>query len=316
MSISPQDINFYLTSLVPFSEQLNPASSIGGFVSTSYVYPSYSTLNDIGPSEIDINIDTADAVNYKFATIGNEIMLVNESSSGTINVDRAVNDIEEFHVANSKVFMLNDHMLFDNNFYGRSMSQYRCVAMTNDSSVDVMKNVRIYLRYKGQYPTSMCRIGVEIPRNNPIISTSSSGDGVSVIDTSLDGLYSNNEFDNSYLTFTSGPNAGQSRMILSYDASATEFIVDSSFPYSIGTDSFNVVTPIQRLNTIYDVPEKSQYFTGIHNFNYYNPIKIGLGVRGNNLGPGQSIYIWIERKVLISNYNVLNNSILTVVYDV
>ena len=306
------DLLIYLTSLEPTIAQNNYAQSIGGYVSSSQLYDKTYLSQQVGLYDQSIIVnDYNDILGLEYISINGESMKIIQPTSNTISVvSRAISGARQSHGADDTVYgiSLADN-IFDN-FYSKNNKQYRCISIKNSNLVDTAYNVAIDLSSNSINNGSEIRIAVEVPKHSYMGDLyADSGSKRTVVDSYFAGKYSDDYFKDSVLRFpydTYGSlNAGQQRIIQSYDDSTGTFVLAESVPYAVSYgDLFEIdAAPATRLKTgIMDDPSTSY----ISAFKNSGSISININSRGNDsLGPNDVIYLWLEKNIF-GGYEAVN----------
>ena len=307
------EIKYYLTSLQNSIAQTNLSQSIGGYISTSLLYPETTITSTISFFDTTLVLnDFTQVLNYEYLFLGYELIKVNTITSNTVTVqERSVNGIRDSHILGDIVKGVSSRLLFDN-FFNEDNKQYRCFAIKNVSTATTFFNVLAKLSLNSQNGYSSYRIAVEIPTNDYVTSTSTSaGTDFVLIDSSLTS-YNQNQFDNAVINILSGVNLGQTRIISSFDSLTGSVTVSSAFPHDIVTGvNYEIEpAPAQRVSSGELSPNiLSTRFSGFNNVNIDVPIDINnLRDNGSNLEPNDVVYVWIERSLLINGASYDNNT--------
>lgn len=319
------DIKFYLTSLEPGIAQTVYSQSIGGYISTSLVNLETTVASIVGLYDTTINLNTpssgnwSDWGNIEYINIGNEIIKVDTILDGTISViQRGVNGVTSMHLANNACTGMVTSKLF-NNVFDENNKQYRCITVKNTSTNWILREGFIYIKQNSRNINSTFKIAIEIPKSNYLERTSTGWSNIQIIDTSLIGNYDSNIFTDAYLTITSGPNIGQSRIISSFDTDTGIFVLTSSLPYDYNAEysqyvSYNIEpSPAQRIKTGTISPVvDTTYVSAFSKTEEYYPLSINiLGIKhGGDLNPDNLFYIWIEHSIEKNSDLFENNNII------
>jgi len=322
------NLEFYLTSLEPGLAQENYSQSLGGYISTSLIYPQTTLSSTIGLYDTGLTLDLPSSGNWndwdelEYISIGSEIIKVEEISSTTVEIiERGINGILNMHLSNDMVTGLSSGSLFNNNF-NNNYNQYRCIAVKNVSSSWVCENVFVYIKQNSRNPNVEIKASIEVPLSGYLNSESSSWDNSSITDRGIAETYENNHFKGAYLRINNGPNSDQNRIITNYDGTNGKFTF-SSVPYDYDNTLYsNIVSyevepsPAQRIKTGIESPVTN--ITRVSAFSktdQYYPISINVdnNTDGGSLNPNEIFYIWLERTLKKgSNIFVEDNSIITV----
>lgn len=312
------EIKYYLTSLQNSIAQTNLSQSIGGYISTSLLYPETTITSTVSFFDTTLILnDFTQVLNYEYLFLGYELIKVDAITSNTVTVqERSVNGIRDSHVSGDIVKGVSSRLLFDN-FFSEDNKQYRCFAIKNVSTATTFFNVSVKLSLNSQNDYISYRIAVEMSSNDYVTSTSTSaGTDFVLIDSSLTS-YNQNQFDSAVINILSGSNLGQTRIISSFNHLTGSVTVSSAFPHDIaaGVNYEIEPAPAQRLSSGELSPNiLSNRFSGFNNVNIDVPIDVNnLRDNGSNLEPNDVTYVWVERSLLI-NGDAYNNN--TFVLDV
>lgn len=303
MSISRTDLKFYLTSVEPNIPQTIFSQSIGGYISTSLVYPETTLTSTAGLYSETLSLSSYSSLLDKtYVSVGAETMKVESISSNNINItQRSLNTSRYSHPSGFVIRGVSDG--FFNDDLNDDLKQYRCVALKNTSTSDTAYNMKIYLKQDTVNSGSTIKLAVEVPKSDYLSSTSTSWSSMYLVDTSLGTTYDDNHFSDALLVFTSGPNSGQTRLISSYDKSENKFVFYNSLPFTSGNPAavtyYVLPSPAQRIASgIYSPTFNSTRVSSLQSPTLSSPISIDVNSQrtdGNNLGHDDLIYIWIER---------------------
>jgi hypothetical protein len=326
MAASRNSARFFLTSAEPGISQTIYSQSIGGYPSTSLVYPE-------GTLSVGLDLYEDDALNVTSGSVTDlsgksyihsrgEVINTDSISSVSTNIQtRAINEVNASHIQgadNGIVDGLDSSLVFNDNFNDQ-FKQYRCISIKNIDASNSLYDVGIYLRQKSRNTGSQVKIAVEMPKNDYTTGsvTSDSGDNISFIDTSLISAgFVDNHFATAVLTFTGGSNINQYRIISSYDSSTGSIVLQSSLPYAPSTgDAYKVDPgPSQRLVSAIDTPSfGTTYVSELQIPRLDGAIDIDIsGSRdnGSDLQTNDIIYIWLERTLSKDSPFFSNNNIV------
>jgi hypothetical protein len=325
MAITKSDIKFYLTSVEPENEQTLYAQSIGGHAATvtgdssaSLVYPETTLGSSVGLYGSTLSLaDYTDLSGMSYVSMHNEIIKTETIASNSVTIsDRTLNGLRNSYVSSDIVRGIPVSNIFDNSV-SEDGRQYRCLAVKNISSTETAYNVLVYIKQSSRNVNSDIRIAVEMPQNDVLTGTTTSGGtNTTVRDSTLMSLFSDNHFQNAVLRFTSGSNVNQFRTIISYDGSSGVFVLDSSLPFeaSAGQDYRVESGPTQRIKSgIVSPVFGTTRVTSLSVASRTNPISIDVsGIRdhGSDMQPDDIFYIWIERKLIKNSSQFDENSIV------
>ena len=325
MAASRNSVRFFLTSAEPKLSQTIYSQTIGGYPSTSLVYPEGVLDSNIGLYKGDTLPITAGSVadlsGKSYIHSRGEIIQTDSIISVSTDIKlRAVNGVNASHVQGSTYGVIDglDSLLFNDNF-NNQFKQYRCIALKNIDAVNNLYDVGIYLRQKSRHTGSNVKISIEMPKNDYKTGsvTSDSSDKISLIDTTLIAShYADNHFATAVLTFTSGLNINQYRIISSYDSATGSMVLQSSLPYApITGDAYEIAPgPSQRLVSAIESPSfGTTYVSSLQTPNLSEKIDIDInGSRdnGSDLHPNDIMYIWLERTLDKDSSSFSNNNIV------
>lgn len=333
--LSPSDIKLYLTSVEPDIAQTIYSQSIGGYLSVSLLYPETTVSQNIGLYEKSLVLTTPSSgtwsewTNVRYLSINNEIIkVINVAQNNVDIVDRAINDVNNMHISGDEVrgIVLNTLL---NDVFNEDRKQYRCLAVKNTSGTETGYNMNVYLYQKSLNYNSTIKIALEIPKSQYFANYSSSWDNMHIIDNSLSGLYADNYFKDVYIRIPdiSGlPNAGQGRLVNSFDSNSGTFTFYSSFPTnynsSLHSNKLSYIidpSPSQRIKTgtVHPVIGTSS-ITTFMSPTINNPLSLNLSgnIGGGNFLPNNIFYIWLERYVKKgASYFEENDIIININYD-
>ncbi len=191
--------------------------------------------------------------------------------------------------------------LFDG-YFNDSIAQYRCIALQNTNATQTAHGVSFYLSEAAA--NAAISIAVEMPQTDAVMGTASAGTLLSFTDATIPGVYGDNAFDNCAVLITSGANAGEVRLVSSYDSSLTTVVVNAQFLNAMAdTDTYTIlpapasavvsgqVTPDFGSGNISALSAPTVYTSAID-------IDVtGSRVNGSDLRPSDIVYIWLERKL-------------------
>jgi hypothetical protein len=268
----------------------------------------------------------------EYINIGNEMIKVSPMTDGTVTVvQRGYNGIINMHIANDEVMAESSKELF-NDVFDDSHKQYRCIAIKNDSSSSDPSmeinayNFEVYLKQNSRSDDSSLKIALELPTSQYLSSTSTSWTTMTLIDTSLIGVYDDNHFKEAYLKVLSGGGTGPGKIVSSFDSSTGTFAFYNSF-YSIYDYASNVSyevlpSPAQRIKTgIVSPVDTGSDVSSFTSSSEQAPIRFSSGNISDptivDLSPNDVVYVWIERTIGKGVENFDNNDIvLNVKYGV
>lgn len=328
------NLKFYLTSIEPNIQQTIYSQSIGGYISNSLLYPETTLASNVGLYDNSLQLNVPDGgwgdwSDIKYLNIGREIIKIDEIGEDVNIEERAVNSILNMHIVSDIVRGISDNNTLFNDVFNDEYKQYRCLAVknifdNNDEYVDnIINGVNIYIDTKSSNPNSSFKIAIEIPKNQFMNGYSTDWTSSSLIDNSLQGLYSDNYFQNSNLKIKEGPNKGQERIIISYDGDTGTFIFNDSLPYD-NSDEYNNnlfyeidPSPSQRLISGTVSPfTNMDNITDFKNVNEDVPLYIDINNNSDSLNLNDVFYIWIERAIKKGSKEFLNSFGITINYNI
>lgn len=322
------NIKYYLTSVEPNLEQLNPSQSLGGFISPTEVSISTLTSSEISFTDKEVICDDA-LVGYEYIQIQDEIMKVESWSGSTaiISERNAFDTPLRVHFRGAIVRGLDDNGVFTTGF-SKERRQYRCIAIRNESDILNAKKAKVYIKIPSRNSGSRWNVSIEIPRSEYRSSIVTGGSLSSVVDSSLAGIFPNDHYVTAPVVFTSGKNSGQTRIVTSYDGSTGSFAFDENLPFipSVGDNYYVDTAPSQRIPSGIVKPKiVSNLGPGIkppfliRDFSNADGFASGLSIDVNgqrtlsnerfsgSLGPKEAIYVWVERELDDNNVGQENN---------
>lgn len=319
------DFNMYLTSLEPNMAQTNYMQSIGGYISTSLVYPQTTLAATIGLYDTSLTLDTPASGNWNawsgvtYININGEIIETEAITNGSVTItQRGYNGVINMHLEDDIVKAVSAKHLF-NNVVNDSYKQYRCVAVQNDSASAVGDNISVFLKQNSRNSNTTIRIALEKPVSQYLNSTSTSRTTISLTDTTLIGLYPDNHFAEAFLKPVGQTTGG---IVRSFDSSTGTFVFYSSFSTSTTNVNYEVFpSPAQRLKTGTDTPVSSSYLTAFSKATESTPVYLSSYGVGNptimdDMLPNYVFYIWLERTLTKGQASFdANDCVITIKYD-
>jgi len=322
MAVSKSDIKFYLTSLEPEIAQTNNSQSVGGYISTSTLYPTTTLASSVSLRGTSLALSSiTDFSGLTHLGINAEVIEAESIGSTSVVVkERAVNGIDNFHANSDIVSGLTLNGFFDQKF-NDDLKQYRCIGIKNEHASDSALSFAIYLKQNTINASSLIRMAIEMPSNDYKSSSAIGGSKISVIDSSLAGVFSDNHFQDALLRIKSGSNVNQSRIISSYDDGSGTFVLQSSLPFSVSSgDNYEVdAGPSQRIRSGINSPVfGSTRVTALSEPDASKPLLIDVSenrTNGDDLKANDVVYVWLERKLINGSEAFNSNSaVLTVNY--
>jgi len=323
-----RDLRFFLTTPQPISAQNNILQSLGGFVSQSEIYSSallasslsvYDTTLYINPDSFSSSLSVNDLNKSPFLQINDEIVQVNrwEEFSVYLTQRNMFDTPLRYHPKNSVVRELAKNDFFDRNL-SEDGEQYRCLAIKNTNLTEIAKDLKVFFKLPSRNNLSSMKLAIELPKSDYYSDTVTSGGFTAFTVTSLINKFPNDYFVTSPIVFTSGPNAGQVRIVKSYIANSGTIIVDSRLPNSVSTgNEFYIDTaPAQRIKSGTKVPTGLQFYDASNEASAVSINVSNTRISGNNLKPQETIYVWIKRSISETNDEFSNNrSMLSLIYS-
>jgi len=328
----------YLTSLEPDMSQTIYSQSIGGFYSNSLLYPETTLASTVGLYDTTISLDTPASGSWiewqgvEYINIGNEMIRVSPMTNGTVTVvTRGYNGIINMHIEDDVVAAVSAKELF-NNVFDSDRKQYRCIAIKNDSSTSDPSgelnayNFSVCLKQNSRSEGSSIKIALEQPSSQYLSGTSSSWTTMTLTDSSLAGLYSENHFSGAYLKILSGGGTGQGKLVSSFTSATGTFTFYSSFSadydYTANVSYEVLPAPAQRVKTGTESPVVGTVnVTSFTTASEAAPLRFATGNLSlptvSDLLPNDVVYVWLERTVDKGVDNFDNNDIvLNIKYSV
>lgn len=279
------DIKFYYTTIEPFQNQNNILQSIGGFKSNNEVYKKTLLSEDCNIFDSEIFVDDLSIFDIDSTCFVNgEILKVvsKDSNLGSIKVERSK---KYFHSIGDYIFVLSK---INNTYFDESGKQYRCFAVQNNEGSLSDLTVRIL--------DNPVNFGVEFPKNDYLASsTSDPSSNVTIIDSSLNSLFEDGHFVNSYLEID-----GYNRKITDYSSSGV-FTLESSLPNNINSGmAYDVLSGISTKIKNERIKPKNIEFNTLKK-------KISLNDHGSIFKFNDVFYIWLEVNNNFDFNNILIN---------
>jgi hypothetical protein len=313
--MSPSHIKLYLTSLEPDLAQTNYSQSIGGYISQSLLYPETTLASSVGLYQTSATLVSATGLlGSTDIALRTEIAKVEAITGTTVTiVERGINGSIGYYPSGTVVQGLT--LLFNDSF-NTGRKQYRCYAIKNISTSETAYDLSIYLKQLSRNSGTTIKLALEYPRSQEITGASTSWTSSMLVDSSIAGVYEDNLFTDSYMTFEDSPNSGERRRINSYDGDTGTFVFADSLPIDFDVLVHNAIinytvdaSPAQRVKSGIDAPIDSDYISEFSTvIDRGNAIElINLDTIGSFL-PGDIIYVWVEREIGKSNSSYVDNS--------
>ena len=322
----------YLTSLEPNMSQEIYSQSIGGYCSNSLVYPETTLGETMGIYDTTISLNTPASGNWnewlgiEYINIGNEMIKVSPIDGGSVTVlTRGYNGIINMHVSNDDVRAVSSKELF-NDVLNTDHKQYRCIALKNVSSTSYPSgelsayNFEVYLKQNSRSDDSFVKIAIEQPASQYVSGVSTGFTAMTLVDTSLIGIYEDNHFKEIYLRILSGDASGQGKIVSSFDSATGTFTFYNSFSstydYNENVLYEGLPSPAQRIKTGTVSPNNvvSGNITPFTSAIKESPLRF---VSGNisvpivrDLFPNDIVYVWFERSIKKGSVSFDNNDIV------
>ena len=325
-----KNIKTFLTSVEPNLSQNIPTQSLGGFISPTEVYDTDLLDNGVSFYDTELSVVNDRLSAFSLIQIQDEILAVEDWNEGTaiISERQSHGTPIRFHPIGSVVRGIKNNDLFDTKF-NKNRKQYRCIAIRNETSSEYAKDVKVYFNLLSRNLLSGTRLAIEIPRSEFRSGTASSGSATFFADDSLVNTFADDHYVTAAVTFTTGANSGQTRIVVSYNGESGIFFLDSQLPNAVSNgDNYCVDTaPSQRIVTGEVAPEVGildqtgpvpPYLIGeFQEAQYFiEGVSIdvnGRRVNGTTLGPKQAIYVWVERELEDINEEFTNNRMFVTV---
>lgn len=296
------DLKLYLTSLEPDMGQTVYSQSIGGYCSTSLVYPETTLSDSVGLYDTSFILNVPQSGGWQdwqgitYININNEMIKISPLVDGNISVEeRGANGIINFHLSGDAVRASSSKELF-NNVFNSDYKQYRCVAIKNDGALTA-HDVSVFFKKGSQSQNCTIKMAIERPKSKYLSSISTSRTSLTVIDATLIGAYPDNYFVNAFLK----PSGEIGSIVQSFDSLTGTFVLTDS---SIDTSNkfYEVYpSPAQRIKTGTTSPIVGTYVSPFYVATESSPIYLSLdgGVdsssSSDDLSPNDLFYIWIEK---------------------
>jgi len=325
-----KNIKTFLTSVEPNLAQNIPTQSLGGFISPTEVYETDTLESGVSFYDTELSVVNNNLSDFALIQIQDEILAVGDWNEGTaiISERQSHGTPIRFHPVGSLVRGIKNNDLFDTKF-NKNRKQYRCIAIRNETSNEYAKDVKVYFNLLSRNLLSGTRLAIEIPRSEFRSGEASSGSTTFFSDTSLENIFADDHYVTAAVTFTTGANSGQTRIVVSYNGETGTFFLDSQLPSEINSgDGYYVDTaPSQRIVTGEVAPEIGildqsspvpPYLIGEFQEAQYFIEGVSIDVDGRRtngatLGPKQAIYVWIERELEDINEEFSNNRMFVTV---
>lgn len=290
-------LNYYLTSLEPGIAQQIPSQSIGGYCSTSLLYPQTNLSENIGMYGTSFSIEVPEegwgrwgGVDY--IVINNELIKISGISvAGVVSVEeRGVNSLYGMHLLGDVVRGINTNLL--NDVFDLNRSQYRCLAVKNetdlvDPSNSILSNIRIFLKQNSRNSKCNIELSIEMPDSQYLSSMSTSRTEMTLTDSSLIGLYEDNYFAEAFIK----PSGTEGGIVQSFDSATGTFTYYSSFSTGISNVAYEVFpAPSERIKTGIESPSLTFSSPSIDSPIYIDEVGVPFAMNPNDI-----FYIWIKR---------------------
>ncbi|MAH42675.1 hypothetical protein CL614_03030 [archaeon] len=321
-NISDSDkLSFFLTSIDPASELQTTQRSFGKYINSAPFAKSARLLSKTSLYSSSIEVDDGDIFSgVDYVQINSEVMTVESISDGSIFLDsRSTHGTaNQFHLNKDPVIALDVLRVFSSSF-GESSSgefeQYRCIAIANNSRM-VLGDVEAKAGPWNKINKSRFSIFFETPMVESFETTVVVGGfsdfsveevNESHLNKSIINPENINPFLDQLVTFVGGENNGQQRIIVGYDIDTGLFSLNNDLPYQLSLGD----------SVTFEVSPSSSSHTGtidpraVGNGIYSDEIELkegqtlsigGMGrAHGNNMLPGDVMYLWIKRSLAESS---------------
>ena len=304
-----KDLKIFLTATDPFTNQLDMADSIGGYISNNLYYAETPIIYGVG--KYDGWADVADYSILENAThinINEEIIKISKPLNNHIQLEqRGVFGDAAFHAPGDFAKAIGSPLFNDK--YNSHKKQYRCLAIKNVNSIFTASNVSIVIVSNSEDVYTKVSMAIEIPKHDVVVGTATSdGTKMKLIDSSL-STYSDGFFNNSVIYFTNSLNIGQNVIISSFTQSTGELVFTTSLSYdtAIGDTYMIYPAPASRLQS--GIDENIIFGSNVSSFVSEGTIDIDFNsrVHGDDLYPGDVFYVWLEKTLLQPHDEYLNN---------
>lgn len=297
------NLNVYMTSLEPNMSQTICSQSIGGYCSTSLLYPSTTLSQDVGLYDTTFYMNPpttwSDWSGATYLSINNELMEVIALTSRRVRVNtRGTNGIINFHLTGDKVRPVSKKQLFNDSF-NSDRKQYRCVAVKNDG-VDLAEDISVFIKQNSRSDGCNIKIAIEKPKNKYIIRTSTSRTTISLTDSTLIWKYPDNYFAEAFLK----PSGEMGGIVRSFDSDTGTFVFYDSFSSDVTNKQYTIYpAPSQRLKTGTASPVQNSLMTSFSSATEEHPLYLSLMSTNpssstiDDLSRENLFYIWIERSI-------------------
>lgn len=326
------DIKLYFTSIEPNLEQNIPKQSLGGYVSPTQIYDTAELQEPLSFYNTVVYLDDDNLASFSILQIGDELMTVKEwkNSSAVIDSRNAFGTPIRFHPRGSLVRGIVKNDIFDR-ILNKNKKQYRCIAIRNTSSTETARNVKVFFKLDSRNILSKTRFAIEIPRSEYYTGNVSLGGSTTTFtDSSLAEKFANGHFISAAITFSSGLDNNQTRIINQYEGKTGKFTVSEELPYKVKSgDIFFVDTsPSQIISSGLIQPSIAVYGGNsipylVSDFQSATFANNGVGIniaeqRSSNgdLKPGETIFVWLERQIDDNNDEFENSrSIISISFN-
>lgn len=316
------DVEFMYTSVEHGIEQTNASQSLGGFASPTGVSVK-SKLTKAASFYKTMLVFEDDALSDADAIqIGEEIITISswQGNKAVVSARGAYSTPTRFHPEGFPARAVKKNDVF-NSILNGSNAQYRCMAIRNSNLTDTAKDVKLYFKYSARNPLSEMNFAIEIPRNDYCEGTASSGTNSVFASPSLKEVFVDDHFASAPLTFTSGKNSGQTRIVSAYKASSGQITLEEPLPFNVSSgDGFYIDSaPAQLISS--SLVKPSVVSKGLNGPPYLisdfspatlarNGVSINVGgqrAHGGDMRPRDVVYVWFERKVSAGNEDFINS---------
>lgn len=324
------DLKYMLTSTEPLMAQRNLTQSLGGYVSLSEVYRNVRLANPLSIYDNTIYIDQSslsstftikDLQKMEYLQIQDEIVKISKWLDYTayLSERNVYNTPLRFHPKNSVIREISKNSFFDGAL-GTDLKQYRCIAIKNTNPTETAKNLKVFFKFPSRNNLSGLKIAIEAPTSDYYSGAVTSGGITAFAVADLVGKFTTDHYALAPISFTSGLNTAQSRVIKSYNPTSGTLVLDNRLPNPIseGDEFFIDTAPSQRVKSGTKAPSApcSSFYDATNEENALSINVQGNRSSGTDLLPNEVVYVWVERSIAESNDEFLNNrTSLSLIYS-
>ena len=316
------DITTLLTSVQPVIAQTNTSQSLGGFASPSVLGLKSKLTKAVSFYDTVLVFDDDELSGEQSIQIGDEIINIStwQDNKAVVNSRNAFATPLRFHPEGTVAKSVKKNDVF-NGVLSSDNAQYRCLAIRNQSETAIAKDMKIYFKFSARNPLSGMRFAIEIPRSDFYRGTAAKGSNTVFASHALREVFVDGHFVSAPITFESGGNAGQTRIVSAYNAQKGQITLDEPLPFNVAEgDTFSVdAAPSQVIPSAFNSPSTvSKGLEGppylITDFLTATSAAEGVSINVNNkrnhkgdMWPNDVIYVWFERKLDPSNEPFVNS---------